>query len=70
MSGVLLDVFGVAGDIGNGEEFGELADDAVFVVHAVVADFLSDLVGIEFVRVFGWRRDSLRGNITGEEGGE
>ena len=46
MMGVFLDVGGVAGDIGDGEKFGELAHDAIFAVHAIVADFLNDLGGI------------------------
>ena len=70
MSGIFLNVFGVAGDVGDGQELGELADDSGFVVHAVVADFLGDLVWIQFVAVFGWRGNFLRGDSVGEDGGE
>ena len=48
-----MNVFGIAGDVWDGEEFGEFADNAIFVVHAVVADFLGDLGWIEFVWAFG-----------------
>ena len=68
VSGIFLDVGGVAGDVGDGEKFGELADDAVFVVHAIVADFLGDFGGFEWVRAFGRRRDFLRGGGGGESG--
>ena len=60
MSGIFLDVGGIAGDVGDGEKFGEFADDAIFVVHAIVADFLDDFGGFERVKAFGGRRDFLR----------
>ena len=69
MLGVFLDVGGVAGDIGDGEKFGELAHDAIFAVHAIVADFLNDLGGIEVGMAFG-RRDELRGSDVREGGGK
>ncbi len=47
MGGVFLDVYRVRGNVGNGQEVGEFADDAVFIVGAVVADFLDDLGGGE-----------------------
>ena len=43
MRRVFLDVGSVAGNIGDREEFAQLADNAVFVSHAIVAHFLRDL---------------------------
>ncbi len=70
MSGIFLNVFSVAGDVGDGEKFGEFADDAVFVVYAVLADFLGDLGWIQFVWALGRRGNSLGGSVVGEDGGQ
>src|SRR5258708_39153224 len=43
MRGVLLDIRRIAGYVGYREKFAQLADDAILVVHPVVADFLRDL---------------------------
>ena len=45
MRGILLNIWRVASDVGNRKEFAQLADDAVLVIHPVVADFLYDLRG-------------------------
>src|SRR5260370_16454129 len=43
MRGVFLDVRRIARHVGNRKKFAQLADDAVLVVHPVVADFLRNL---------------------------
>ena len=43
MRRILLDVRCVAGNVGDRQEFAQLADDAVLVVHPIVAHFLSNL---------------------------
>ena len=70
MDGIFLNVFSVAGDVGDGEKFGEFTDDAVFVVHAEVADFLGDLIRIQFVWALGRCGNSLRGTVIGKDGSE